>query len=592
MISKIDYIKDFGIYKNFNWSNCNDIVEFQEKNIIYGWNYSGKTMLSRIFSSLRDKEIFDDFKNGDFKVTTSDSNSFSKSNLVDFPTKILVFNSDYVRENLRWELDDEINAIYFEVGEDAKRAKRIEGLEGKILAIEGDKDVKGTKEPFLEQEAIFEEFDRSHFTNESRRIKNDVFSSLIDFNKANFKKQIPFVLQDLNSFILNKKEVAKISKTVKIEEPKPEIDIVDYNFSIKDIIQSVNKVLVKEPNRSDLIAILENNSQAYDWVKDGLSLNKAGDNCLFCDNLITNDRIALLNKFYENEGSVLKEKSLALFESIDSEKDKIHQLNFPTSIQEINEGFQDQYSKKKTSLDKKLRSYSAKLDSISKILKRKIDKQLYNKVEEIPEMDISPLEDEMVNLNETITENNAFSADFDNVIGSERLKYINHLVAKYLKENKYQAKERKHSKALLQIEKLHEEVNTYQKEIDRLEALKNSGEEGCQQFNYFTQSLLGKDDIEIIFDESKEKFTLYRETEIAKNLSEGEKMAISFSHFLVTLKSIQDKDELKDYIIFIDDPMSSLDGNHIFQINAILRDFLYAKLTNPQNPSEKSTKSL
>jgi hypothetical protein len=33
--------------------------------------------------------------------------------------------------------------------------------------------------------------------------------------------------------------------------------------------------------------------------------------------------------------------------------------------------------------------------------------------------------------------------------------------------------------------------------------------------------------------------------------------------------------------------MSSLDGNHIFQINALLKDFLYEKIPNPQQPNVK-----
>ncbi|ASO04799.1 AAA family ATPase [Arenibacter algicola] len=586
LISKIDHIKNFGIYKNFNWSNSIDIVEFSEKNIIYGWNYSGKTTFSRIFSALRDGEIFSDYPQGEFKLTCSDNTTFSTSNLNDFPNKVLVFNSDYVRENLRWELDDEINAIYFDVGDKAKRATRIEELEKLIIDIEGDEKIKGKKEPFLEDASTFNAFDETLFTNESRRIKNDVFSSLIDFNKSHFKKQIPLVLQDLNSFLLKETEVSTISKTVKIEEPKPEIDLVEYDLGINSIINSVNGILENEPKKSDLIPILEKNSQAFDWVQEGLTLNKTNTNCLFCDNLITSDRMSLLNKFYENEGSKLKEKSKHIFELIDLEKKKIEQLKFPSSIQEINEGFQESYLKKKNIIDKKLRQYTAKLNTLTKLLKTKINKQLYNKVNPTAEVDISKLKGELADLNKILKSNNAFSSDFQNLIQTERLKFINHLVAKYLKDNKYQVKKKKHVKALEEIEKLGTKVSGYKKEIDRLRALNNSGEEGCQQFNFFIQSFLSKEDIEIKFDRSKEKFTLHRGNEIARNLSEGEKMAISFSHFLVTLKSIDDKNELKEYILFIDDPMSSLDGNHIFQINALLKDFLYTQVKNPQNPSQ------
>ena len=94
MIKRIDYITNFGIYKNFNWNSVPGLVDFSQKNLFYGWNYSGKTTLSRIFCSLQNKKMFDTYSSGDFKVVT-DSDSFNKTNLEEFPFKLLVFNSDY-----------------------------------------------------------------------------------------------------------------------------------------------------------------------------------------------------------------------------------------------------------------------------------------------------------------------------------------------------------------------------------------------------------------------------------------------------------------------------------------------------------------
>ncbi|NND23545.1 MAG: AAA family ATPase [Acidimicrobiia bacterium] len=587
MISKIDSIKDFGIYKNFNWSNCGDIVDFKKKNIIYGWNYSGKTTLSRIFSSIRDNTIFVDYPKGDFKLTTSNNGSFSKSNLKDFPFTILVFNSDYVKGNLKWELDEEINAIYFQVGEDAKNAKRIEELENLIIEINGDESIKGKQEPFISDVAVFESFDENLFTIESKRIKNDAFSSLIEFNKGNFKRQIPLVLQDLSSFILSESDILKLSKRVKIEEPKPELELVEFNLSINDIIKEVNKLLIKEPSKTDVISTIEKDNKVLDWVEKGIALNKVNEKCLFCDNIVIEERILLLNKFYENEGSIIRNASKILFENIAIEKENLDLLNFPRSIQDINEGFQELYSKKKNSLNKKIKIYQTKLDTITNSLSEKIGKNLYKKSKEIDILDVLPLEEELKELNTVLIENNKFTTNFQKLIQTDRLKYINHLVAKYLKDNKYVSKEKKYAEALEQIKLLDEKVKKYLKEIDRLKALNNSGEEGCQQLNYFIQSFLGKDDIEIKFNEEIKKFTLLRGNEIAKNLSEGEKMAISFSHFFVTLRSIEDKKELNKSIVFIDDPISSLDGNHIFQVNAILKDFFYEEIEDTDSPNKK-----
>ena len=61
MIKRINKIKKFGVFEDYRRSG--DIRDFEEKNIIYGWNYSGKTTLSRLISYLdKNVEIEDDYK--------------------------------------------------------------------------------------------------------------------------------------------------------------------------------------------------------------------------------------------------------------------------------------------------------------------------------------------------------------------------------------------------------------------------------------------------------------------------------------------------------------------------------------------------
>ena len=47
MISRVQSIKSFGVFADFQW--LNSLPEFKKFNLIYGWNYSGKTTLSRVF---------------------------------------------------------------------------------------------------------------------------------------------------------------------------------------------------------------------------------------------------------------------------------------------------------------------------------------------------------------------------------------------------------------------------------------------------------------------------------------------------------------------------------------------------------------
>jgi len=53
MILKINKLKRFGIYQNYTWGAIDD---FKKKNLIYGWNYSGKTTISKLFQVLEFKD--------------------------------------------------------------------------------------------------------------------------------------------------------------------------------------------------------------------------------------------------------------------------------------------------------------------------------------------------------------------------------------------------------------------------------------------------------------------------------------------------------------------------------------------------------
>ena len=276
MIKKFEYIRDFGIYKNFTWNNIMSIEEFNIKNIIYGWNYSGKTTFSRIFSSLRDKVIDKDYKDASFKITT-DKGNFDNNNLASFPYKVLVFNSLYVKENLRWDFDENINAIFFEVGDNAKYTDKILELEKLINEINGTEGIVGKKDKFQESLNQYNQFEESIFTEEAKKIKNDYFSSLIEFNKGHLKTIKNKVINDLGSFIIKDKELNSLSKTVKIEEPKIKIDEIIFERNIQEIINEVNAILISVPPKDEIIEILDKNVTSYDWVKLGLKINNQNE---------------------------------------------------------------------------------------------------------------------------------------------------------------------------------------------------------------------------------------------------------------------------------------------------------------------------
>lgn len=584
MITKIDSINEFGSYKSFNWSNSKGIKDFNKKNLFYGWNYSGKTTLSRIFSSLRDKTLNNNYDTGYFKIKT-ESGDFESSNMELFPYSILVFNSDYIKENLGFSFHkdsiSESKTILFEVGDNAKFQTKIDELKNQIDLINGTEIIEGKKIKYLKAIDEFDEYDRPNsgkFTALAREIKDEHFISLINFTKANLKPILVSVKGDLaKNIITDKKRVSQLSAIVQTSEPKLELDEIHLVLSYNEILEATNQILINIPNKNIIDKILDRNSEIYGWVKKGIELNRATEKCLFCNNTIEADRMKYLNEYFNSQASSLKEKTENLKLLIKHEEINIENINLPSSFNDFNLGFTDEYIVLKKKYDKFIDLYKFHLKQILIKLENKINKKLYLKIEEIVPFKIDKLKKAIIDINELIKNNNDFTKGFQHRIETERTLYKNHLVASFLKREKYIAKEKLNQKAVDEIKKLDTKVEALEKEVQFYESKKVSDEEGASQYTYFIQSFLNRTDIEIKVDNSTKKFLLLRNKENASNLSEGEKTAIAFSHFLVSIKALQIKGTFKDYIIFVDDPISSLDGNHVFQINSLLKEIFFFK---------------
>ncbi len=373
---------------------------------------------------------------------------------------------------------------------------------------------------------------------------------------------------------------------MKTSEPKVEIDDIKINFNYTEIIDKTNKILSSIPDKNILDKILDENIEAYTWVKQGQNLNKANTRCIFCGNIITEDRIKFLIEYFNSQAASLKEEVEKIKKLVFDELTKLDSINVPSSSNDFNLGYIEEYKDLKKQFDKIISSYKKHLDKILKKLQIKLDKSLYLQVSELQQFEISNLAESILKINEHISKNNDFTKEFTHRIESERNVYKNHLVASFLKREKYATKEKNYEKALTEIEKLNKKVQDFEKEILVYESKKVSDEEGAIQYTYFIQSFLNREDIKIELDRTTKKFKLLRNNENASNLSEGEKTAIAFSHFIVSIRAIELRGNFKDYIVFIDDPISSLDGNHIFQINSLLKETFFVQIPIPNNPNQ------
>ena len=97
MIRRIQHIKAFGVFADFQWPA--GLPEFKQFNLIYGWNYSGKTTLSRAFRCFEQKLPHVDFAGAQVQLKAEDGTVHHLSAPHAAPV-FRVFNSDFIRENL------------------------------------------------------------------------------------------------------------------------------------------------------------------------------------------------------------------------------------------------------------------------------------------------------------------------------------------------------------------------------------------------------------------------------------------------------------------------------------------------------------
>ena len=94
IINKIERMKDLGVFREFTWPS--GLQGFAQYNLIYGWNGTGKTTISRLFANLAAGETPPE---GDVALRIDDT-LIRGSEFASADVDALVFNRDFVDNNV------------------------------------------------------------------------------------------------------------------------------------------------------------------------------------------------------------------------------------------------------------------------------------------------------------------------------------------------------------------------------------------------------------------------------------------------------------------------------------------------------------
>jgi len=570
MIKKIIKLKDFGIYNDFRWNNLD---EFKKKNLIYGWNYSGKTTLSKLFENLEFNDCDRHFNGGQFNLEFKNNEVvkiIDQTNVDECPSKVKTFNSEYIKRIFSWEIPDSgIEPISFYLGDPAGNLlTEIENLENLNLRLTHIKDDRYRS--ILKR---FTEYNKNNgkFSNQAKEIREDYLPRLLqphEFNKSHFNSNVDIVKTDLNSFILDE-EIKNTTKDEALaqQELDPVSNITLLNENLTSIGLRVKSLLNDIAPKSGEFPDLDNNEGLFNWVQTGLAIHQEEHTCKFCTNQIPENRIAQLNNYYSEKLKEIQEEIHNIGLAIKDEKTSIN-IQFDNELKICNL-YRVEYTLALSLFETAKTKYLEQLTKFENDLELK-GKSIFISITETSFENIT-FETEITKINEVLDKHNSWVNEFADRKSAATAKIINNYVAEYLRDENYLSKETESISAKSTIKQIDQKIANHKEEILAKNAQLSDMVKGKEELNDSLSLLLNRNDIKI--EINNEKFILKRNGYAATNLSEGEKSAIAFLYFLTEMKSLSEDTTLSNTIVFIDDPISSLDSNHVFQVRSLINNF-------------------
>ena len=593
-IKKID-IKDFGCYKDYKQHSQSGVGnDFNDGriNIFYGRNYSGKSTYSKIFQSIELKQLPEKYEKIDFEVKLA-NHRIIKSNEIgsELPIDCKVFNQRFIDDNIYLHNDNKLNSFQISIGSDTNETlKKIEDIRLNKLKPRNEKlsQIKSDITKKQQKTKISKDSLDSKLRTTASKIKNLKNPSVVVGNKYDIrdikeefeKHSAHFPILPLQD---DEKAVAELEKNVEqakirileknINKPQ-KIDLVsfDKNFNFTLFLEKTKKLLSKVVSVSNILDEYKDSPDKINWIKYGIDIH--GDNpekCVFCGNSIDSDLIKNLKLAFSDELRSLENQLVLQNNRIKSEIQKLD------AIPNINKEdyFKDSVSDIQN-INKEIENNTDNRKRVLEILESKISEKqrdIFSKIEinDLNWIDFSEIQVEINSLyDDTIKQIEQFEDRKTKSLDFLRRYYIvkEFPVPEFTKlSQEVDQLQEDMEKINLEQKILNEEKEKFEKDISELEGSLKSESEAVKRINMILQNSLAHSEMSLksVDDEEGIYFEVSRNEERAYNLSEGEKSLIAFAYYITRLESLSTEEKSKT-ILFIDDPVSSLDENNIFYI--------------------------
>ncbi len=557
MITKFNKI-NARTFKNFLSTGLSDFARY---NLIYGWNGSGKTTISDILRMVEKRQSIGENGISDFSFVYEGrtiTNTIADQN----PPQVRVFNRTFIEKNIF--NNGAITPIFFIGEKNIEKQKRLDRKKLQLKRLENysanfDREKK-SKEKELDQLCQSK-------ASEVRAWLG--ITSQNSFNRNHFSQQCDLLLADANPASYQKSEAELEALKTKINSnSKPAINqIILQPLDLPKIADEL-RAIIQKTVVSKTIDTLAEDKEISSWVEDGLRIHKehSSDTCLFCTQKLPADRIQDLEAHFNAAYNALIEqihgKNFEVSQKIDALKNvkKIDESRF---YDDLVPAYQQHWQELDASLHKCLDALTHMKDSLENKKSAMFTALTFEA--EIPDSYDALA---FTQLNAEIEQHNQRSNNFSTAIDEAReaikLAFASAYIAEYrlLKTDVTRLAE----KCTVAIES----TKTAKARITELEQDIISHKKPAEDINKDLCKYLGHKELEFGTVDGEAGYSIKRNGQPAKALSEGEKTAVALLHFL---KSLEDRDfDLKQGIIVVDDPVCSLDDTALFYAFSYIKE--------------------
>lgn len=391
------------------------------------------------------------------------------------------------------------------------------------------------------------------------------------YQKNNFKDEISL------ANVLSKEEKDKnisILMTEKKVAEKQSISSCDF----QNLYQKVNQLVKKKVAEKIYLERLTGNNAKINFARQGLALHKAGEICAFCGNIIKQETINELHRYFDaDEVKTFQTEIANEIESIEKIYNDINEVKFSTN--QFYSSFQDEI----LNLTVKLSNDKSLILSFLTNLKDELAQKQANLFHESNPIsyDIpTDLSDLIQKYNSLVDKNNKTNLDVIREDARDKLRYDK--IKEIVDSNQYYDKEKELEKLELiaqnarnafQLEsnKIYGEdgyrhqINTIDAEINRLQESTRNEKILAERINKKLKHMVS---FELVHKKTVDgqgfynvKSCITEEERDILLLSTGEKNIIAFLYFIEKLNEIPETTTLNKRVIVFDDPMNSNDDN-------------------------------